>query len=221
MGKFWDALFGLPKSIYFCFKYLPLRQAVRIPILLSRHVYLMDIKGNVEIKSRDIRFGLIKIGFGKVGIFDSKYSRTIWQNGGGKVTFKGKAAIGHGSRISINENGEIIFGINFNITAESAIISSKRIIFGDNVLISWNCLFMDTDFHHIYVNDEVVNLNRDICIGNHVWIGCRSTVLKGVKIPDNCIIAANSNVTRSITCENVIAAGNPAVIKKEFTYWEG
>lgn len=221
MAKFLDVLFGLPKSLYFCFKYLPLRQAVRIPILLSRHVYLMDTKGKVEIKSQNIRFGLIKIGFGKVGIFDAKYSRTIWQNGGGHVIFKGKATIGHGSRISINKTGEIIFGVNFNITAESSIISSQRVVFGDNVLISWNCLFMDTDFHHIYVKDEIVNLNQDIYIGDHVWVGCRSTILKGVKIPDNCIIAANSNVVRSISRENVIAAGNPAVIKKEFTHWGG
>lgn len=79
---------------------------------------------------------------------------------------------------------------------------------------------MDTDFHHIFVDNEIVNSNQSICIGNHVWIGCRSTILKGVKIHNNCIIAANSNVVRSISHENVIVAGNPAVVKKKFTNWE-
>lgn len=78
---------------------------------------------------------------------------------------------------------------------------------------------MDTDFHHIFVDDEIVNSDQKVCIGNHVWIGCRSTILKGVKIPNNCVIAANSNVIRSISQENVIVAGNPAVVKKEFTDW--
>lgn len=220
MAKFWDVLFGLPKSIYFCFKYLPIKMAIKLPVLLSRHVYLMNAGGGVEFDTTDVTFGLIKIGFGEVGIFDSKYSRTIWQNNGGKVIFKGKASIGHGSRISVNPHGCLTFGKNFGISAESSIVCSKEITFGDDVLVSWNCLFMDTDFHHIIVNNEIVNLDQSICIGDHVWIGCRSTILKGVKIPDNCIIAANSNVIRSISHENVIVAGNPAVVKKKFTDWE-
>lgn len=45
MAKFWDVLFGLPKSIYFCFKYLPIKMAIKLPVLLSRHVYLMNAGG--------------------------------------------------------------------------------------------------------------------------------------------------------------------------------
>lgn len=78
-----DALLGLPKSIYFCFKYLPLGLAIRLPVLLSHHVCLANMKGTVHITASKITVGLIKIGFGEVGIFDRKYSRTIWQNNGG------------------------------------------------------------------------------------------------------------------------------------------
>lgn len=87
LGKTIDAVLGLPKSIYFCFKYFPARIAIKLPVLLSRHVYLMNADGEIKLDTTDVTFGLIKIGFGEVGIFDSKYSRTIWQNNGGVKLF--------------------------------------------------------------------------------------------------------------------------------------
>lgn len=214
-----DALLGLPKSIYFCFKYLPLGLAIRLPVLLSHHVCLANMKGTVHITASKITVGLIKIGFGEVGIFDRKYSRTIWQNNGGGVTFKGKCSIGHGSRISINKMGELIFGENFGISAESHIVCSKKIQFGNDVLISWQCLIMDTDFHKVFSKSEQ-NVDQSVCIGNHVWIGCRSTILKGTNIADNCVIAANSNVVRGTYDNHTIIAGNPAIIVKRDIEWE-
>lgn len=50
-----------------------------------------------------------------------------------------------------------------------------------------------------------------VIIGNNVWIGDKVTILPGVTIGDNCIIAANAVVTKSIQA-NSIAAGNPAKI---------
>lgn len=220
MNKFINYFFGLPKSIYFCFKYLPFKIAIKLPILISANLYLSSMKGYIDIESNKIKTGMIRIGFGEVGIFDKKYSRSIWQNNGGRVVFKGKANIGHGSRISINQDGILIFGEKFCITAESQIVCSNHINFGDNVLVSWQCLFMDTDFHKIYKKNIRKNEDGIIKIGNHVWIGCRSTILKGVEIPDNCIIAANSNVVKSIKQCNSIVAGNPAIIVDKDIDWK-
>jgi acetyltransferase-like isoleucine patch superfamily enzyme len=50
-------------------------------------------------------------------------------------------------------------------------------------------------------------------IGNNVWIGDKATILPGVTIGDNCIVAANAVVTKSIP-ENSIVAGNPAKVIK-------
>ena len=68
---------------------------------------------------------------------------------------------------------------------------------------------MDTDFHHILNSEEqIINFPKPIIIGNHVWIGCRNTILKGVSIADNIIISANSTITRSITDSNNIIGGH-------------
>ena len=220
MNNLINYFLGLPKSIYFCFKYLPIKIAVKIPIFLSKNVYLSSVKGDIDIETDKIKTGMIKIRFGGVGIFDKKYSRTIWQNNGGKVVFRGITNIGHGSRISVNQNATLIFGKNFCITAESQVICSKKISFGNDVLISWQCLFMDTDFHKIYKNNMIKNENKAIEIGNHVWIGCRNTILKGVNIADNCVIAANSNVVKSIEQKNSIIAGNPAKMIENNIQWK-
>lgn len=48
-------------------------------------------------------------------------------------------------------------------------------------------------------------------IGNNVFVGANSTILKGVTIGDNVIIGANSLVNKSFP-DNVVVAGNPAKI---------
>lgn len=53
-----------------------------------------------------------------------------------------------------------------------------------------------------------------VVIGNHVWIGDKATILAGVHIGDNVIIAANAVVTKDIPSHTVVA-GVPAKIIKE------
>lgn len=73
----------------------------------------------------------------------------------------------------------------------------------------------------IDVNNNVLNPPKAISIGNHVWIGCRSTILKGVCIADDNIVAANSTVTKSFTNNNSIIGGhgkNVEVIKNNINW---
>jgi acetyltransferase-like isoleucine patch superfamily enzyme len=53
-----------------------------------------------------------------------------------------------------------------------------------------------------------------VVIGDNVWLGVNSVVLKGVTIGKNSVIGANSVVTRDIP-PNVIAAGNPCKVIKQ------
>lgn len=53
-----------------------------------------------------------------------------------------------------------------------------------------------------------------IVIGKNVWVGASATILPGVTIGDNAIIAAGAVVTKDVA-RNTIVAGVPAKVIKE------
>jgi acetyltransferase-like isoleucine patch superfamily enzyme len=50
---------------------------------------------------------------------------------------------------------------------------------------------------------------RDVCIGDDVWLGAKVIVVAGVTIGDGCVVGAGSVVTRSLP-PGTVAAGIPA-----------
>ncbi|ADV48888.1 hypothetical protein Celal_1577 [Cellulophaga algicola DSM 14237] len=208
------------KTLIINFKYLPFTQAIYLPIFVSRKCNLLVLKGEIKIEGK-ISPGLVQIGYGKIGIFDKRYSRSVLEIKG-KITFKGKARIGQGSKLSVGSKGHMILGNNLLVTAESSIVSHKKISIGDDVLISWDVLIMDTDFHSIYTeNGEKINPNKDIVIGDRVWIGCRCLILKGSEIPNKSVIAANTVYsTNKLKENNSIIGGIPVRVIKERVTWE-
>lgn len=210
-------IIGFPKTLYFNLKYFRLRDALKLPVLISHRVLLSEVKGELSI-CEPISLGMIRIGFGDVGIFDKRRSRSVWKVSG-KVTFKGRTRRGHGSKICAS--GELIFGENFNLTAESQIICNKKIAFGDGCLISWDVLVMDTDFHKIKdKNSLIINADEEVKIGDKVWVGCRSIILKGTHLGNNVVVAANSCVHGPVEGDNQIVGGNPVRIYKNDISWE-
>lgn len=208
---------GIPKTIYFNFKYFKFKDAIKFPVVVSHRTIFKELKGSIKLEK--IKTGMVRIGFGEKENFDFRYNRTIFKNSG-EIVFKGKTKIGYGSVIS-NE-GKIIIGENTNFTMIE-FICRDEIEIGDRCLFSWNVSLMDTDHHNIFLvgNDEVINRSRKIKIGNHVWIGADVRILKGVSIADNNIIGMGSIIAQSIDKENVIV-GNKVETKilKGNVYWE-
>ncbi|RUT70384.1 acyltransferase [Flavobacterium cupreum] len=206
------------KTIYFNFKYFPFSEAIMFPVLISKNVLFNELKGSIRFEC-PLRYGLVKIGYGKVGIFDKKFSRSILQISG-ELVFRGSAGFGQGTKISVAKNAKVIFGNKFTITAESEIVCSKGIEFGTNCLLSWDILIMDSDHHTIWnEKGSVVNPPEEIVIEDNVWVGCRGLILKGSQIPSNSVIAANSVVTKKLEEPNAVYAGNPARKIKENVTW--
>lgn len=56
-------------------------------------------------------------------------------------------------------------------------------------------------------------------IGDHVWIGARAVVLKGVTIGDGAVIAAGAVVTHDVPAHTLVG-GVPAKIIKQNIVWE-
>ena len=111
--------------------------------------------------------------------------------------------------------GKLSIGKNLGLSC-SAIICTHEISIGDNVTIGGNTVIYDTDFHSL---DPTIRVSKTmdiisakwgkVSIGNHVFIGAHTTILKGITIGDNSVIGACSVVTKNIP-SNEIWAGNPA-----------
>jgi acetyltransferase-like isoleucine patch superfamily enzyme len=115
----------------------------------------------------------------------------------------------------VEKGANLIIGNNVGIS-QSAIVCHTSIYIGNNVKIGGGVCIYDTDFHSLNpllrVNpktDSANKIKKSVFIGDNVFIGAHSIILKGVIIGDNAIIGAGSVVTKSIQ-SNEIWAGNPA-----------
>lgn len=98
---------------------------------------------------------------------------------------------------------------------------------GQKLVVGEDCMFADdisirtSDSHPIFDKTGIrTNPAKSVIIGNHVWIGTGVLVLKGTKIPDQCIIGARSLVSKEFTEEKCIISGIPAKVLKSEVEWK-
>ncbi len=111
----------------------------------------------------------------------------------------------------------------------------KNISIGKNVFINEGCCFQDqggieigddcligqqvviaTLDHDLDPNRRKDMLPKPVKIGNNVWIGAHATVLSGVTVGDNAVIAAGAVVNKDVP-PNAVVAGVPAEIIKRIS----
>lgn len=213
----WLVLLGLPKTLLFNFRYLPLRQAVKLPILVSHRVAICDFGGTVTVRG-EARSASVLLGFGNVGVYDYRRARSVWQVAG-DVIFDGPVRLGHGFKLSVV--GQVTFGAGFVAPAECRIVCRDRITFGRGIAVSWEAMIMDTDFHFLSADEAGDYPPRDapIVVGDHVWICARALILKGVTLADGVVVAAGAIVPNSVDEPHALVGGNPARVLRKGVRW--
>ncbi|MGN6368935.1 MAG: acyltransferase [Phycisphaerae bacterium] len=127
---------------------------------------------------------------------------TLWIEDSGAVLEIGDETTSEGAGIALTEPG-------------------SKVTFGRDCMLSYDIDIRTGDSHSIMecATGERINFAEDVTFGDHVWIGAHCVVLKGVRIPSDCIIATGAIVTKSVTVEHAIVAGNPAKVVKEGVTW--
>lgn len=131
------------------------------------------------------------------------------------LQINGNFSFYYGADIILFQGAKLILGKNSYVNSDCKIRCQKEIRIGNGCAISHDFTVMDSDFHRINGKD----MTESVVIRDHVWIGTRVTVLKGVTIGEGSIIAAGSVVTKDIP-SNCVAAGVPARVIKEDVMWE-
>jgi acetyltransferase-like isoleucine patch superfamily enzyme len=97
---------------------------------------------------------------------------------------------------------------------------SDSVHIGKCCSISWDCDINDSDFHQVILpDDQRPPKTAPIVIEDHVWIGSRCLILKGVTIGHHSVIAAGSVVRRDMPPYSLVM-GNPARCVSEVKGWE-
>lgn len=182
-----------------------------MPVIVYRNFVLDKMDGNVNLSL--FKPGIVQLGYSTNGIADTRYQRGKWQNFGCEVNIQGECTIQSGVKFSLAENAELVIGNHFSSNVNTQIICTKKIFFGDDVLLSWDCLIMDSDFHKIINCTNALLVEDCITIENHVWIGCRSTILKGATIKPHSVVAANSTITKKYKEGNLLLGGINKILK--------
>ncbi len=213
------AFLALPKIIWINLRYLPFKQAIKFPILLTYSTNFKCVKGGKVRLDCSASFGMIHIGFHAMNVCNP-YDITIVEIRG-VLVFRGKANLGRGTKITIYKGCEMVLGDRFNVSGYSSFVCKKRMVFGNNVLFGWECLTMDGDGHKIYDEQNMLLKNTsDIIIADNVWIGCRCMILKGSAIPKGCVIGAGTTIAGQLFEANNVIAGNPPHAIRKVSKWE-
>ena len=129
-----------------------------------------------------------------------------------------------GLLVTETDTSEIVIGNNVFIGSETIIDCATRVEIEDDVLVSYQCLLIDSNNHS---NNAALRRNdlpdvkygraynwdsipsRPIVIRRGAWVGARSIILKGVTIGEGAIVGAGSVVTKDVEPYTIVA-GNPA-----------
>ena len=105
------------------------------------------------------------------------------------------------------------FGRNVFVNAGAVFLDQGGIVIGDDVKIGPNVTFV-TSNHPLDPEHRSDIISERITVGRNVWIGANVTVLPGVTIGDDAVVAACSVVTRNVPPGKLVM-GSPARVVKD------
>lgn len=168
-------------------------------------------------------------------------NKIVTQDSAAKISI-GNHCVFYGTNVSVEGNGQIEIGNHCSFVIHNQIQNSvliqqsgakitirDRCSFNGATIIAKNyvelkkqcwvgdSLIVDTDYHSVEINrwdPNVKEKTKPIYVGENVWLGSRSVILKGVSIGNNSVIGLGTIVRQPVP-ENVVVIGNPQQIVKK------
>ena len=128
----------------------------------------------------------------------------------------GNFSIGAGTDIRVFKDGKLEMDSGY-INGYTQVVCAKSIKIGKDVAIAREVIIRDTDAHDVVgkPHEKV----KPVVIGDHVWIGAKAMIMKGVTIGEGAIVAAGAVVTKDVPPKTIVA-GVPARVIKENVTWK-
>jgi acetyltransferase-like isoleucine patch superfamily enzyme len=132
---------------------------------------------------------------------------------------------GWGGSFAVLRDGCVHVGDD-SILVGAQIICMDRVTIGKRVVLSYNCIVADSDFHsrdpadrrreliagaHGHPQDPQAKQSVPVTIGDDAKVGMNAMILKGVTIGPGAIVGAGAVVTRDVP-PGATVVGNPAQV---------
>ena len=177
----------------------PIRRRLGITAVITPEVLLRSLLCTARLKLRGVSCGPVRC----TGHLPKVLTR-------GEVRIG--SAFGLDSRmeaveLGATDGGALDIGDRVSIGSGSSVVASHRIEIGDDVLIADRVGIFDTDFHAVDASTPKRVL--PVRIGPRAWLCRGATIMPGVEIGANSVVAAGAVVTHDVPPDSLVA-GVPA-----------
>jgi tetrahydrodipicolinate N-acetyltransferase len=162
--------------------------------------------------------GALRVGLGSFGLTSEHDNSVLRIRPGASMHVDGLVSLQRGIRIVV-DSGRLSIGDGTNVNGlGTKILVADAVSIGAHSTVSWDVQILDNDFHTMTVGGVEQPSAAPVVIGDHVWIGTRAIVLKGVTVGDGAIVAAGAIVTKDVPAKAVVA-GVPAKVVGSADSW--
>jgi len=116
------------------------------------------------------------------------------QNEAGRIDL-GRVFLARGVRLWAHKGGALAIGDGTVLDENAEVVAWNEVRIGRGCYLGWDVLILDTDLHE--VAGRPLN-NRPVLLGDHVYVGCRAVILKGVRVGSGAVIHPGAIVTRDV-----------------------
>lgn len=112
--------------------------------------------------------------------------------------------------------GELVIGDDCFFNRNCIVVSQKYISIGKGCSFGPNVCIYDHD--HIYGLNIAIKDGKyksgDIIIGNNVWVGAGTIILRGTVIEDNCVIGAGTVIKEHVPANTLVVPERDNIYKE-------
>lgn len=131
-------------------------------------------------------------------------------NNGGEI-YAENCQFYSGVRLEVGKDALLRIGKGTYLNRNTVVVANKLVDIGRDCRISWDVVIMDSDLHSL-PGEEFAS--KSVTIEDNVWIGCRSILLKGIRVGTGAVVAAGAVVTKNVPPHTVVG-GVPARVLYE------
>ncbi|KGK29317.1 hypothetical protein [Cellulophaga sp. E6(2014)] len=206
---------NLLKTVIFNFRTMPLRIAIKFPVLLYGKVDLYLLKGKVEFHKCKVKRGMIKMGMNKEYLGINKGASLFVLQENSKLIFYGNCEFSSNFLVRTGKEATLKIGENTFFGSTIKLVCINKITISEGSRIAFESQIIDSDFHYTYnlEKKEVKPREKEIYIAAYNWIGNRTTISKGTITKPYTIIASSSIANRDYTKvedDYLVLGGQPA-----------